>query len=159
FRKDPTGKVLIKGLAQILSGGTQLVFTLPVGYRPQKVTRFVLASNKGAVFSQILIDGSVQAIYNQPNYAQLAANDWTDLSTIEFDTESVSNFVAGALPGPQRVATLPTNPYDGQECYFVADATNGILWHFRYNSSSVSPYKWECVGCSPLHDEVQAAQA
>jgi hypothetical protein len=48
--------------------------------------------------------------------------------------------------GPQRVTSLPSSPYDGQEIYYVADATAGVIWHLRYNASSASAYKWEFVG-------------
>lgn len=51
---------------------------------------------------------------------------------------------------PTRVTSLPGSPVDGQECYYVADATNGVLWHLKYNAGSASPYKWEFVGGPPL---------
>jgi len=57
------------------------------------------------------------------------------------------------LPGwtPPAIGTsLPASPYDGQECYYLADATNGIVWHLRYRASSASAYKWELVGGAPL---------
>lgn len=41
-------------------------------------------------------------------------------------------------------------PNDGDECYLIADATNGVLWHFRYNAGSASAYKWEFLGGAPL---------
>lgn len=51
---------------------------------------------------------------------------------------------------PARVTSLPSSPYDGQEIYYVADATNGVLWHLRYNAASASAYKWEFLGGSDL---------
>jgi hypothetical protein len=70
-------------------------------------------------------------------------------------------FVAGAaniFTAPTRVSALPANPYDGQEVYFVADAANGVIWHLRYNASSPSAYKWECVGGDPLLQHQGAAE-
>jgi Collagen triple helix repeat (20 copies) len=49
------------------------------------------------------------------------------------------------------VTALPSNPVDGQECYFIADVVNGVTWHLRYNAGSISAYKWEFVGGPPLH--------
>jgi hypothetical protein len=66
---------------------------------------------------------------------------------------------------PQRavdiplVTDLPVNPQDGDEVYFVADSTNGILWHFRYRAGAPSAYRWEFVGGSPLHATVAAQES
>lgn len=60
---------------------------------------------------------------------------------------------------PELVATLPTSPIDGQECYYLADATNGIIWHLRYRAASASAYKWEYVGGSPLFAEIATSEA
>lgn len=48
------------------------------------------------------------------------------------------------------VGALPGSPTDGQECYFLADATAGIVWHLRYRAASASANKWELVGGDPL---------
>lgn len=45
-------------------------------------------------------------------------------------------------------------PNDGDECYLIADATNGVLWHLRYNAGSASTYKWEFLGGSNLYAEI-----
>lgn len=47
---------------------------------------------------------------------------------------------------PGTVTTLPTSPLDGQECFYLADATNGVVWHLKYRATSSSPYKWEGIG-------------
>ncbi|HKE66402.1 MAG TPA: hypothetical protein VKB59_17350, partial [Micromonosporaceae bacterium] len=47
---------------------------------------------------------------------------------------------------PPLVTALPGSPVDGQECYFLADAANGIVWHFRYRASSPATEKWEFLG-------------
>jgi hypothetical protein len=48
------------------------------------------------------------------------------------------------------VTSLPASPVDGQEVYYLADATNGIIWHLRYRAASASAYKWEVLGGPPL---------
>jgi hypothetical protein len=62
------------------------------------------------------------------------------------DTDEVS----GAVAPPQLVTALPSSPYDGQEVYYVADATNGVIWHLRYRVAASGSYKWEFIGGSPL---------
>lgn len=54
---------------------------------------------------------------------------------------------------PQLVTALPTNPVDGQEVYFVADAANSIVWHLRYRAATPGSYKWEYVGGPPIYDK------
>lgn len=51
---------------------------------------------------------------------------------------------------------LPSSPSDGQSFYYVADTTNGVVWHLRYRSASASAYKWEYVGGSQLINTVFA---
>lgn len=64
---------------------------------------------------------------------------------------------AGIIP---VVSALPANPYNGQEIYYEADATNGIYWHLVYRAvkadgtSDGSAYKWHYVGGPPLAAEV-----
>lgn len=57
------------------------------------------------------------------------------------------------------VTSLPGSPYDGQEVYYLADATNGIVWHLKYRSASGSAYKWEFVGGTELYAEVDTSEA
>jgi len=57
------------------------------------------------------------------------------------------------------VTSLPTAPVDGQEVYYVADATNGIIWHLRYRAASASAYKWEVLGGPPLEAYVDTAES
>lgn len=59
------------------------------------------------------------------------------------------------IPGPVNLVTaLPTAPVDRQEVFYLADSTNGIIWHFRYRSASGSSFKWEFVGGSPLTAQI-----
>ena len=52
----------------------------------------------------------------------------------------------GGVPTAGLVTSLPSSPIDGQECYYLADATAGVIWHLRYRAASASAYKWELVG-------------
>ena len=56
----------------------------------------------------------------------------------------------GYASGPTYETALPGSPVDGQEVYYAADATNGVIWHLRYRSGG-GTYKWEFVGGSPLY--------
>jgi hypothetical protein len=58
------------------------------------------------------------------------------------------------------VSSLPTSGLvNGQEVYYLADSTNGIVWHLKYRLASSSAYKWEFVGGSALRAYVDAIQA
>lgn len=54
---------------------------------------------------------------------------------------------------PTYETSLPSPAVDGQEIYYRADSTNGIIWHLRYrnafNGGSTS-YPWEYVGGQEL---------
>lgn len=86
-------------------------------------------------------------------YAQAdTARPFTAAGQIEF---SGTETVLGADPGTQGgtcivVSALPTNPYDGQEVYYLASATKGVVWHLRYRAASASAYKWEFLGGAAL---------
>lgn len=45
----------------------------------------------------------------------------------------------------------PTNPVNGDIWYATAAGGSGEVWTFRYNANSVSAYKWEFVGGSPIY--------
>jgi hypothetical protein len=55
----------------------------------------------------------------------------------------------GPLGTPPLVTALPGSPVDGQEVYYLQDATKGTIWHLRYRAASASSYKWETVGDAP----------
>jgi hypothetical protein len=78
--------------------------------------------------------------------------------------EFVQELSAVRIPGAQGSAlgvtnTLPPNPVDGQECYYLADATNGIVWHLKYRAASTSAYKWEYVGGSHLRSDIDTDES
>lgn len=53
---------------------------------------------------------------------------------------------------------LPSSPSDGQSFYYVADTTNGVVWHLRYRSASASAYKWEFVGGESIGGTILTSQ-
>jgi hypothetical protein len=53
---------------------------------------------------------------------------------------------------------LPTSPGDGESFYYIADSTNGVVWHLRYRSAATGSYKWEFVGGPQLISSVEANQ-
>jgi hypothetical protein len=70
------------------------------------------------------------------------------LSTQTFGRSLLAQSVWGtAIP---TVSALPGAPVDGQEIYYVADATNGVVWHLKYRAASSSAYKWEYLGGGPM---------
>lgn len=154
FRKDTNGRVAIKGMATgpvVTSQNFSVAFILPVGYRPPASTfpRFATIHASGAAMLRVEpVTGEVR-LYNTTGLTAPATGGVVALDVIEFDTESVSAYASGVI-GPQRVLALPTSPVDGQEVYYVADSTNGVLWHLRYNAASASAYKWEFVGGAEL---------
>lgn len=56
------------------------------------------------------------------------------------------------------VTALPGTPYDGQEIRFLADSTNGVVWHLKYRAGSASAYKWEFLGGGRLTDNIVTQQ-
>lgn len=76
-------------------------------------------------------------------------------------TGNITDSRSQARPGGGRLgSSSPTRvtaaefalltPSDGDEVYLEADATNGRLWHLRYNAGSASAYKWEFLGGADL---------
>jgi hypothetical protein len=62
-------------------------------------------------------------------------------------------------PAVPIVTSLPTSPVDGQVVDYLADATNGVIWRFRYRAASSSAYKWELVGGTELEAVVKRSSA
>lgn len=62
-----------------------------------------------------------------------------------------------SLSGSSTAGTsFPATPTDGQEYTYVADATNGVLWKFRWYATGNF---WAFVGGPPLYSEVTAAES
>jgi len=43
---------------------------------------------------------------------------------------------------PPVITQLPTNPAIGDEVYYLADLTNGIYWHLKYDGQGTYPWKY-----------------
>jgi hypothetical protein len=54
--------------------------------------------------------------------------------------------------------TPPASPNDGDEWILPVDATNGVMWRFRYRAASASAYKWEFIGGSLVSAEVATTE-
>ena len=59
YRKSPLGRVELRGLVERLSGTDDVIFTLPVGYRPSKKKTFVALGSIGAGQVTIATDGTI----------------------------------------------------------------------------------------------------
>ena len=90
FRKDPLGRVHIKGNVQ---NGTSAsaVFTLPAGYRPPSNRYFVVLGAGGAAGNYINITAAGDVVCTRTG-ADIHIGD------IEFDTETVNNWTPASLP-------------------------------------------------------------
>jgi hypothetical protein len=153
FRKDPLGIVRLRGLANMAAGGTTLIFTLPVGYRPLKPVLCTADSSTEPAASTVDIRIDTTGVVNVVS-ANVAGN-WISLDQIAFDTETVFSMPTGpqgpAGPGVRGIVTvLPSLPQEGDECYYLADNANGVIWHLRYRASSTSAYRWEMLGGSDM---------
>ena len=57
-------------------------------------------------------------------------------------------YITNKLTRPIGTALPTSGVVDGQEEHLLANDSHGIIWSFRYRSSSASSYKWESVGAS-----------
>lgn len=55
------------------------------------------------------------------------------------------------------VTALPTNPRDGEVCFYRASDSAGVVWMLRYRPASTSAYDWEFVGGPRLVSEDTAS--
>lgn len=97
------------------------------------------------------------AVFNAAKTApEIADHYQTGTTGISVNTASINKQIIGAdgtsdfAFGGATVTSLPSSPANGQECYYLADSTNGVVWHLKYRSASGSSYKWEYVGGAPL---------
>lgn len=89
----------------------------------------------------------VKKLFGSPLDFPTAFKNWL-VSYIEANPPSV---VISQVQGFDRYlftrdTAFPTNPAEGALFSLIVDATNGIVWNFRYNSQSASSYKWEFTG-------------
>lgn len=97
-------------------------------------------------------------VYPDPGKAAVShthvLNDLTNLTPFGQNllVQSDAFAAADALAVP-FVTSLPSFPSDGYECFFIADATNGVGWHLKYHAAG-GTYKWLYLGGAPLYAEV-----
>jgi hypothetical protein len=66
---------------------------------------------------------------------------------------------AGGVPTYET--SLPSPAADGQEIYYRADSTNGVIWHLRFRNvfnGGNATYPWEFIGGPPLYDAIDTQQ-
>lgn len=125
FRKDPTGKVRLRGLAKGASGTP--IFALPVGYRPPASPAapadsawICQAGTTGvATVSVAPTTGNVLAT----NGTGGAVASWVYLDAVEFDTDTVTTMLAGPQgePGPEGPAGDAPTSYTLDPWHNVGD--------------------------------------
>jgi hypothetical protein len=86
-----------------------------------------------------------------PEVEQLASPDPVTTNWVP-----IWNMGSGNVPTWSYGTTPPASPADGDLWFLPADATNGVIWMFRYRAASASAYKWEFVGGSALKSIVDA---
>jgi hypothetical protein len=93
FRKDPLGKVKLRGTIKGGANGTA-VFALPVGYRPPADVTFAVETMSGTntAYGSVSAATGQVVIGGQPGITATTAT-WIDV--IEFDTETVTQFAVG----------------------------------------------------------------
>lgn len=101
FRKDPLGKVQLRGYVTGPPGGGG-VFTLPVAYRPPAAVRFAIATVQSNVpvvsWGYVTVAGLVVVAA----VSGFATPTVWDMAAVEFDTDTVTQMPTGpqGAPGP-----------------------------------------------------------
>jgi hypothetical protein len=106
YRKDPFGKVMLRGVAKTGTINT-VGFTLPAGYRPPGLVRFANIANGSASYSFVDTAGAV--------VFSTTTNVFADVAPIEFDTDTVTTYLAGIKGdvGPVGPAGAGLSAYEG----------------------------------------------
>jgi len=92
YRKDPFGKVQMRGRVLCPATAALTIFTLPVGYRPPVVVGFetLRYDVDSRAYCYVTTAGTV--------VKNTAAATYLDLAEIEFDTDTVANWTPATLP-------------------------------------------------------------
>lgn len=113
------------------------------------ITNVKVNSSAAIAYSKLNIAGSV--VDADINSSAAIANSKLATSGVtagSYDKITVNDrgiATAGANIG--YGSTLPSSPSAGDEYYYVADSTNGVVWHLRYKDGT---NKWEFIGGAPL---------
>jgi hypothetical protein len=76
---------------------------------------------------------------------------WVPNAPPGISADRLNNIETGIfLSSAPLVTSLPSTPVDGQECNYLADAVNGVVWHLVYRSAETGAYKWYFTGGSML---------
>lgn len=130
-----------------LGGWVALYYILPLGSGTASVnTNFRLAKYND------LSDADIP-----PHWVRVALDN-SDIPLVYMADGRALRRDTNTFPLTITTASLPASPVNGQEIYYVADATNGIVWHFKYRSASASTYKWEYVGGTSGFNEVATSE-
>jgi hypothetical protein len=95
-------------------------------------------------------------LYRAP--ATAGAPAWVNL----MELKNNGSMVGG---NPPWVTALPTTGpsggplQDGQECYYLADAATGTVWHLKYRAAEAGSFKWYYVGGMGLLKTVDTAES
>lgn len=108
-----------------------------------------VTSAAGSIFWTAAFSGGVASITLAQGDGILLISDGTSWYVIGGSRAASSGAAA-------RVTSLPTSPIDGDECVYIADATNGVDWHFKFKSSTS---KWDCIGWAPLTSSIATSEA
>lgn len=165
------------------AAGAALVLTIPKTGRYQLTVKIVQIQNPGTINVSGIVNDSVPTNGTSATISAKGDGTETggvenvnllDLvagNTIKVFTSHSGGGTAYVIFELIQLAGLPGNPnpgyppyltaaqfasiipIDGQEVYLIADATNGVIWHLRYNAASASAYKWEYLGGAPLYHD------
>ncbi len=123
----------------------------------QKLTNTHVAVAAGIAYSKLALTGSITAA-DIAAAAGIAKSQLAALNLVNADIDAAAGIAKSKVLGwATYVTSLPGSPADGDEVYYLADATNRILWHLRYNASG-GTYKWEVLGGTPLYAEVTTSE-
>lgn len=109
----------------------------------------VTISNTGIGIKDIANNGTKADVETRSKLNIIGTNAITDDSTGDQVTVKLCD----------RGTSFPASPNDQDEYCYLADATNGIVWRFKYNSGSSSSHKWEFVGGSPMSASVATLES
>jgi len=150
FRKDPTGKVRLRGFVNVPAAGG-IAFTLPTGCRPPTdYVRFPVNANVSGGNSTGLVYVGANGTVNVLGITGLTS---VDLSVIEFDTDTVTEFAVGPKGDPGAPAnydiTTPSvsnwNDAPLGAAYALASATNAPAYDAAVDSGLFMAETWEVV--------------